>query len=124
MAAPSVPYRLHVRTLDRAGCPDLHPAFVRLLDASPRRSLGWWEFAPIADALRQQGYGRGLDVINLLRGDSPTSIASMCKILSISAPTAKKRFREAWDAAYDQFSATYPGKIRTPFYAELWARDY
>lgn len=118
---PIVPYRLHVRTLDRAGCPDLHPAFVRLLDQLPRRTRDWWEFPPIAEDLRQQGYWRGLDVIGLLRGNPPTTIASMCKILSISAPTAKKRFKETWNAAYDQFHDRYPGKIRTPFYAELWA---
>src|SRR6185437_6564494 len=123
MITPSVPYRLHVRTLDRAGCPDLHPAFVRLLDQSPRRSLGWWEFAPIADALRQQGYGKGLDAIALLRGTPSVSIESMCKILTISASTAKKRFKETWNAAYDQYQEHYPGKIRTPFYAELWGQQ-
>jgi hypothetical protein len=123
MPAITVPYRLHTRTLDRAGCPDLHPAFIAFLDRGHGDSRRWWDFAPIADALRQQGYGRGLDVITLLRGDPPVSVPSMCKILGISAATAKKRFKEAWDAAYEQFGQRYPDKIWTPFYAELWTSN-
>lgn len=108
------------RELDNGGVPQWTALF-----ASRMREIkapDWWMFEPIIGPLRQQGYGRGVEVVRGLYGKTaiPGGIYALCRILHISYPTAKADFRRVWNVAYDRFGAQYPGIIQSPYYEQLW----
>lgn len=110
--------RIHQRQLDDAGVPAWHPRFAARMERIKARP--WWESEVITAALRQQGYGQGLEILAYLRGCANAHL--LCGVFHISYPTLKKRVADAWDAAYAQFHQQYPLVIEHPWFPEVWAR--
>ena len=108
------------RELDGMGVPQWTARFASRMQAI--KAPDWWMFDPIIVPLRQQGYGRGVDIVRGLHGKTaiPGGVQAICRMLRISRSTAYNEFGRTWNVAYDRFHAQYPGVILCRFYLELW----
>lgn len=115
---PSVPSRLHQKTLDLAGIPDWSKDFYHYLGGVV--APNWWQFEPITSHLHLKGYGMGLRIVDLLHDSSRPGIHRVCGMYHIKQGKASRLYRETWEYAYHCFWKRYPGVMRTAFSQEKW----